>query len=235
MAQNENNAPFIMVSDGSGTKRISTDGIDYVLSILKFPEKSTAFFYRQDGHLFYQITFYHPSDNLTLVYDFSTQMFFHASDHDLHYYPAAQNVFFNGSIYFVSLNDGGFYLMDTNYVTYSYSTASGDVGEEIPRIRICDTIRKPDSDRFRAGQFTFWIEQGVVPSFAPVPSRVDMSVSKDGNKSFGAVVSRELNPSGRHRNQIRWWQLGQSNEFTIQLRFWGFQRFVANNGILEVY
>jgi hypothetical protein len=235
LARNENNSAFIMVSDGSGTKRISTDGLDYELSILKNPERSTAFFYRQDGHLFYQITFYDPRDNLTLVYDFSTQMFFNVSDENLHYYPAAQNVFFDNSIYFVSLKDSGFYQMDTNYITYDYDTNSTTDGVEIPRIRICNTVRMPDSARFRCGQFTFWLEQGNLASFANIPSRVDMSISKDGNQTFGTVVSKELNPQGKRRNQIRWWRMGQANEMTIQLRFYGLQRFVCNNGTLEVY
>lgn len=235
LAENENNAPFLMYSDGSSSKRISSDGIDYVLSTLNKPEKSTAFFYRQDGHLFYQITFYDPSDNLTLVYDFSNGKFFHATDENLHYYPAAQNAFFNDSIYFVSLNDGCIYIMDTNYIDYNYDTTPGSVGQEIPRIRICDTIRKPDSDRFRCGMFSFWIEQGVVTSSAPTPSRIDMSFSKNGNQSFSNVVSKQMNPQGVYRNQVRYWRMGHANEMTIQLRFYGFQRFVVNNGVLETY
>ena len=55
---NENNAPVILVYSGEGINRISTDGIDYALGSLKRPDKSTAIFFRQDGHLFYQITFY---------------------------------------------------------------------------------------------------------------------------------------------------------------------------------
>ncbi len=64
--------------------------------------------------------------------------------------------------------------------------------------------------------------------------RVDMSFSKNGNQSFSNIVSRSLNPAGVFRNQIRWWRMGQANEFTIKLRFWGFQRFVVQNGTAEV-
>ncbi len=235
LSQNENNSPCIMVTDGSSAKRLSTDGIDYVLSQLKYPQLSTAFFYRQDGHLFYQITFYNPSDNLTLIYDFTTQMFFHASDERLNYYPARQAIFFNGAIYFVSLNDGSLYVMDTNYITYNYNLNSAIPGEEIPRIRICKTIRKPDADRFRIGKFSFSLEQGVISVNAPQASRVDMSISKNGNQSFGNIVSKTLNSTGQFRNQITWERCGQANEFTIQLRFVGFQRFVASGGIAEIY
>lgn len=235
LAQNENNAPFIMITDGASTKRISTDGIDYVLSQIKFPSQSNAFFYRQDGHLFYQLTFYNPTDNLSLIYDFTTQKFFHVSDQNLDYHPARQIVFFQEKTYFTSLNDGSIYQMDTNFVTYDYDTAPTSIGEEIPRIRICKSIRKQNSDRFRVGEFTFWIEQGMPNLQSPIRPRVDMSFSVNGNQSFSNVVSRELNPEGQYRNQIRWWRLGQANEFTIQLRFWGFTRMVVTDGIAQIY
>lgn len=274
LSQNQNNAPCIMVTDGGSTKRISTDGIDHLLDQIKFPDQSSAFFYRQDGHLFYQLTFYNPADNLSLIHDFTTGLFFHVSDENLNFHPARQIVFYNENIYFVSINDASIYKMSTDLVTYDYNTAIDSVGEEIPRIRICKTIKKKNSSRFRVGQFTFWIEQGVNHYYVANPDevycngllitqegdgfilaqdgarlmaqdgycladanrpRVDMSFSKNGNQSFSNIVSRNLNAAGNYRNQIRWWRMGQANEFTVQLRFWGFQRFVASDGIAEIY
>lgn len=237
LSQNENNSPSILFTNGSSVERISSDGIDHLMDKILYPNESTAFFYRQDGHLFYQITFYDPADNLTLIYDFTTKKFFHGSDENLDFHPARSAVFFNELVYFISINDASIFVMDSELVTYDYVIQPDSVGEEIPRIRICNTIRKPDSDRFRAGQFTFWIEQGVNSYYAgnPIVPRVDMSFSKSGNESFSNIVSRPLNTAGNYRNQIRWWRLGQANEFTIQLRFWGFQRFLVNNGSLEIY
>lgn len=80
LAKNENNSASILMTNGSSVERISSDGIDYLLSTLKHPEQSTAIFFRQDGHFFYQLTFFNPADNLTLFYDFNTKRFFHASD-----------------------------------------------------------------------------------------------------------------------------------------------------------
>lgn len=235
LAQNENNAPFIMITDGSSTKRISSDGIDYLLGQIKFPQQSDAFFYRQDGHLFYQITFSNPVDNLSLIYDFTTGLFFHVSDQNLNYHPARQVAFFKEKTYFISVNDGSLFQMDTDLVTYDYNISPTSIGEEIPRIRICKTVRRKNSDRFRVGKFTFTLEQGMPNQNPPLVPRVDMSFSKNGNESYSNIVGRELNPSGVYRNQIQWWRMGQANEFTVQLRFWGFTRFVANNGILEIF
>jgi hypothetical protein len=274
LSQNENNKPCIRITDGSSSKRISTDGIDNRLSEIKFPAQSCAFFYRQVGHLFYQLTFYNPKDNLTLIYDFTTEKFFHVSDEKQNFHPARQIVLFNLKNYFISINDGSIYQMDAGFVTYDYNTAFDSMGEEIPRIRVCKEIRKKNSDRFRVGQFTFTMEQGVNDFFVADPDelvcngslitesgnffivteqgdtilaedgfcftannrpRVDMSFSKNGNQSFSNIVSRNLNAAGNYRNQVRWWKMGQANTFTVQLRFWGFQRFVVSDGVAEIY
>lgn len=273
LAQNENNAPSIMVTNGGESKRISTDGIDYLLQTIQFPSDSTAFFYRQDGHLFYQLTFFNPVDNVSLIHDFNSNQFFHVSDENLNYHPARQVVYYNEQTFFVSLNDASLYEINTEFVTYNYNLDSQVLGREIPRIRICKSVRLNDSSRFRVGQFTFWIEQGVNDYYLINPDEVycqgllitqegddfivtqegdqllaqegyclvnadrpcvDMSFSKNGNQSFSNVVRKNLNPSGQYRNQVRFWRMGQANEFTIQLRFWGFQRFVVQDGVLEV-
>lgn len=274
LGQNENNSPVIFLTDGASIQEISTDGIDQVLGLLTHPEQSTAFFFKEDGHLFYQITFFNPNDNVSLFYDFTTKMFFHTSNENLDFHPARQVVYFNRKIYFISLNDASIYQMATEFVTYNYNLNPNMLGDVIPRIRICKSIRLDDSSRFRIGQFTFWIEQGVTDTYLiqqtgevcfgtlitesgehPIVTelgftilsetgycvsvfdvpRVDMSFSKNGNQSFSNIVSKELNPRGRYQNQIRWWRMGEANEFTIQLRFWGFQRFVVKDGVAEVY
>ena len=273
LAKNESNAPCLMVTDGSSATRISSDGIDFLLSTIQNPDQSTAFFYRQDGHLFWQITFYNDVDNLTLVYDFTTKLFFHVSDESLNYHPARNVVYFNQDTYFISLNDASIYRMNNSFDTYDYSRDLDSVGEEIPRIRICKSIRKEDGSRMRVGSFTFWIEQGVnnnyylkeyeavsghvltadggyvltadlgyvltadatIDSLEPDVPRVDMSFSKNGNQSFSNIVGRDMNTAGNYRNIMKWDRLGQANEFTVQLRFWGFNRFVVSNGVAEVY
>lgn len=273
LAQNENNSPVIMVSNGGEIKRISTDGIDHVLQSLKRPDISTAFFFRHDGHLFYQITFFNAKDNLSLFYDFNTGKFFHTSDEDLNFHPARQVVYFNELTFFISINDQSLFKMGTDFISYDYEIDPNAVGEVIPRIRICKSVRKKNNERFRNGKFSFWLEQGSTDFFlleAGVEScdgeiiteddnnivteagdrlltengvcttnlnrpAVDLSFSKNGNASFSNIVRRQLNAQAVHRNQIEWHRMGQANEITFQLMFWGLQRFVAQDGVLELY
>jgi hypothetical protein len=270
LAVNEANSPVIMVTNGAETKQISTDGIDHLMESIKFPEQSTAFFFRQNGHLFYQLTFFNPVDNLTLMHDFTSNQFFHLSDENLNFHIARDIVYFNEKSYLISLRDASIYEIGDEFNTYDYSTLPDSIGEEIPRIRICKTIRKEDSSTFRCGMFTFWIEQGVttytfsdgcdgvliteiteddivsesgITMLSETGSctldnnrpRVDMSISKNGNQSFSNVVGRDLNEMSHFRNQIRWHRIGQANELTIQLRFWGLNRFVVADGVASIY
>lgn len=165
---NEKSGPVIMVSSGSDFTRLSTDGIDFKLANLKFPEQSYGFFYKQDGHVFYQITFYNPSDNLSLVYDFNTKAFFYVTDEYMNFHIAESVAFYNNTYYFTAINSGSIYELNTDYTTYDYTLPSQatpnpnpPVIEEIPRVRICKTDRRDDTSKFIANSLSFVIEQGV--------------------------------------------------------------------------
>ena len=161
LAQNEKSGPIIMYSDGGMPKKITTDGIDYLLSTLNSPADSQGFVYRQDGHLFYHINFY--SDNLSLFYDFNTDKFYHASDQNLNYFIAAEIAFIANQYYFVSKNTGNLYAFDTSYTTYQdvlVNTNTVEYTFQIPRIRICKNIRLPSQEYFVANDVGFTIESG---------------------------------------------------------------------------
>jgi hypothetical protein len=165
LAVNESNSPVIMIYSGQNAEQISTDGISYLMSTIQFPAQSTATFLREDGHLFYQLTFYNPIDNLTLRYDLGLKQFYHVTDEDLNYFPAVDVLYFKGNNYFISLNDGSLYQMSTDFTNYNYNIIGSTFVDFrlvkcIPRIRLAETIRSPRTQRFRANVFTLTIEQG---------------------------------------------------------------------------
>lgn len=263
---NEKSSPAIMVMAGGQAQRISTDGIDYLLSGVKFPSESTAMFYRQDGHVFYILTFFNEADNFSIMYDFTTQKFFDITDWDFTYHPARQMAYFNNEIYFVSLKQGSLMRISTDLNSISTDNQNA---YEIPRIRKCDTYRLPGSDRFIVNQFSFTIENGVernvdfqfecdgyilgessgsimyseddFPLLVEGGScqiyrpRIDITCSKNGGETYGNAVSYYMHSTGNYKNQPRINKLGEANQFTIQMRFWGFGAVVAANGKLEVY
>jgi hypothetical protein len=262
---NEKSSAAIMVMAGGKAERISTDGIDFLLSTVNRPDLSTAMFYRQDGHVFYILTFFGEDDDFSIAYDFTTNKFFDLTDWDFTHHPARQMAFFNNHIYFVSLKQGSLMRMSTAITDMSTNSTNQ---YEIPRIRKCDTFRLPGSERFIVNQFAFTIENGVDPgvTFTETCSgyvlneltgdfiyteegdpiftedggcstyrpRIDVSLSKNGGHTYGNPNSYYMHATGKYNNQPRFHRLGQANQFTIHMRFWGLGSFVVQNGVLEV-
>ena len=169
---NEKSGPVIMTSTGSGFTRLSTDGIDLKLAQVQFPVDSYAFFYKIDGHVVYQLTFFNPADNFTLLYDFNTQKFFYLTDENMNHHVAESVAFFNNTYYFIDINTGSVFELNSKYTTYDYTIPTNQVPnpnppiiKEIPRMRICNTVRQQDNSRFIGQSLTFTIEQGTDPYF----------------------------------------------------------------------
>lgn len=190
LAVNEDNSPIILIYSTEGIKRISTDGIDYLMDNIKFPSQSTALFYTQDGHLFYQLTFYNEADDLTLIYDLNTEKFFNLSDHDGSFHPARKMVYFNGNPYFISLKNASLYQSDTSITVYNENLSPREsewnptLVYPIARTRVCETIRKPDSGRFIVNSFVFTMAQGDDPNVTDLSLRSQFnaaSLAQDGD------------------------------------------------------
>lgn len=221
LAINEKSGPVIVMSDGNDIKPISNDGINFKLSQLTKPQDSYGFLFKQDGHLIYQLTF--KTDNLTYIYDFTTQMFFTICNQYMDKHIAKKVVFFNNAYYFISSEDGGLYEFSTKYSALN--------GEEMPRIRVTPPIRSPDNVPFIANSVTFLAEQGDSNTI----QRIDLSIAKGGNESFSNINGKVLNRIGLRQNRLIWWNLGRTNEISFQLRCWGLSRFVLGDGVMSIY
>lgn len=64
--------------------------------------------------------------------------------------------------------------------------------------------------------------------------RVDLSISIDGGATFGNEWAYDLPAIGYRKNRLMWWQLGAANDLVPQFKFWGFNRFVATDGVLNI-
>lgn len=159
---NEKSGPVILVSNGGPPKQLSNEGWNFRFSQLSYPEQSYAFLFQQDGHLIYQLTFSHPDDNFSLVYDFTTNMFFNVSNSKLDAHIATDVAFFNNSYYFASAIDGNLYELNTTYYDLD--------GLDMPMIRITPNFRMTSQDYFVPNNLTFVIEQGTnLNNVVPIP------------------------------------------------------------------
>jgi hypothetical protein len=169
LAINKSSPPVIMYFDGNSHHTISTDGINYLLGKLVNPRQSFGFFFKRDGHLFYQITFYSAEDNMSLAYDFTTDKFYNLSNYDMNYHPARNLIYFNNRSYFISIKDGAIYETNTDITTYdenivrrthrNYNPVKNHL---IPRQIIGDTYRlgKISTKPFYVRRFSLLMEQG---------------------------------------------------------------------------
>lgn len=233
---NEKSGPVILFSDGNTVSQISTDGYNFLFSNLKNPTKSSAFFMKISGHLIYQITFYDPDDNVSLIYDFTTKKFFDVTDENMDYHPLREVAYFKDRYYSISFNDGNIYQITENIPVYDYA----DRGSfEIPRIRICSNIRSPNQLRFSATNFSFILEQGNDPEhIVPDPSyqpRIALSISKDGGYEFSSYVSKPVSRLARRQRRLVWWNLGSMNDLVLQLRFFSRGQFRAADGLVNLW
>jgi hypothetical protein len=241
LGANEKSGPVIMYSTGADINQISTDGINYKLALLNYPQKSTGFFLKLAGHLIYQLTFYDPSDNYSLIYDFTTQKFFDVTDEQQNYHIARKIAFFNNDYFFISFNDGNLYRMrpDLTYFDYGFFPDNSRKIYDIPRIRVCSNIRMPNQFRFVVNNLTFTLEQdedafNLIPNFSYQP-RIGCSISKNGGISYSSYVDKAIYPYANRMNRLNWWQCGSSNDFVAQFRFWGKGPWKCTNGLAGVY
>lgn len=241
LGSNEKSGPVIMYSTGSDIQKISTDGINYKIDNLVNPQKSSAFFFKRNGHLIYQITFYDPNDNFSIAYDFTTQKFFDVTDEQMNFHIANQLSFFDNSYYFASLRDGSLYeLIDTQYY-YDYGKFKDGTKKifEIPRIRVCSNIRASNSSRFAINNTTFILEQGNdtlnTGNNSDYIPRIARSLSKDGGISFGSYANRPIYKVGNRINRLNWWGGGIGNDVVMQFRFYGEGPWRCTSGVVSVY
>ena len=76
------------------------------------------------------------------------------------------------------------------------------------------------------------IEGGSCRIYTP---RIDVNLSKNGGQTYGNSNIYYMHKTGMYKNQPRFNKLGEANQFTIQMRFWGFGAVVVSDGILEIY
>ena len=170
---NEKSNSALMAMKGGNAERISTDGLDHLLSNVKNPSKSTAFLFREDGHNFYVLSFIDPKDNFSIMYDFTLNRIFDVTDWDFTTFPARQIVSFLNSSYFISYKDGNIYEISTDITTYEVFDAlppsTINSVYEIPRIRVTNTHRLNRPEKYKINLFTFIIESGTTADAFNVP------------------------------------------------------------------
>lgn len=166
LATNQSAEPVIATFNGQEFQTLSSDGINNLLRSIQNPRKSSGMMYKVYGHLIYQITFYDSRDDISLIYDFTEQKFYHISDYDLTFHPARQFIYAREKYFFISLKNGSIYESSTDLISYDENLVNEGsssylehLNHIIPRQRVCSSIRT-DGSRFRCRRMLLILKQG---------------------------------------------------------------------------
>lgn len=259
LGRNEKTGPMIFMSDGGIPKPIVTDGIDRQLAALKYPDQSEAFILRINSHIFYHLNFTNPADNLSLFYDIKADAIYHACDEEFNYFGLSQIVLLDNEYYGISTADNNLYHIPKDNWTYNgleppliRICKTVLLEDQTPFIAtdIGFTIKQGNTNP----QYNFGLPFNLTDDLGnlfitdsgdylitdqdsesnPYYPRVDFSFSLDGGETYSQIVGRDLNPLGQRQNILDWFKLGRMNTFTAQFRFYGINKFVCTDGILNI-
>jgi hypothetical protein len=77
--------------------------------------------------------------------------------------------------------------------------------------------------------------QSGLREFDITSEAVDLSISRDGAVNFGNQFRMNMNQTGNRKSRFIYQRLGQANDATVMLQFWGYGRFVVFDGVVEAY
>jgi hypothetical protein len=211
----------IMATDGGVPYAISNEGLDFHINKLVNPKNSTGFLYKLDGHTFYFINFL--DDNFSIQYDFNTGNWYTMTGRDIETaHIAKKGVFYLNKLFIASKNDAKFREMSTEIYDYD--------GEEIPRGRICPSFKNADDKTSILNKVNIQMEYGHTNS----PSKVQLSLSRDGGYSFGTTVTIDLPEYTKRIGTTRFRPRYRSNDVTAKFLWWSKGRVVVTNSIMEL-
>ena len=210
----EDGLATILASDGGRPQEISTPGLDAKFSRLSNPSECSAFMFQMDGHTFYQLTFI--EDDFTIVYDFTDNSFYYATDEDGNKYIAQKLINFNRKYYFISFDDAYLYEMSGDFTTYDYLKDKNSLRvEQIPRRRITSPYRTKTYDYYRISALQIVMREGMTED----TPRVDVSWSNDGGETFRDARRLLMSQRGDRYGIMQTNLLGAARDWTFKYEF----------------
>ena len=265
LSANEQGGPALMKYSGGREEQISTDGIDFQFSKITDPTNCTGFLFRQDGHLLYQFTFITDNFSYVYDFTTKMFFSVSDENQDYHIARNVvffQNDYYFVSLDDGNLYEFG---TQFPYLQYSSTSIKQMPRIRIcPPIRLTSqryfiaknitfTIEngQPNQQQYGTGPTFFITQDGdylqtqdgdylvdqrqTYPIVGQFSECIDLSVSRDGAASFGNSKRYTMNMTGDRVSRLQFQRLGHANDFTPQLRFIGYGRFIAFDGYVTIY
>jgi len=195
-------------------QRISTFGIEEIISKMSITNNVVTLLYTQSGHKFISWNFL--SEQKTIVFDITTQLWhergsFNSSGSAQQEWSCLFAINYNNQIITNGKAAGKLYFLDQN----KYDEDDQEVLAEV----ITSLVFK-EYNNFSINNLVLVVDSGVgleYPNQGFNP-KIMMAFSIDGGKTWTERSPQPIGKIGQYRQKINWANLGKSREFIIRLR-----------------
>lgn len=212
---NNESSPVILSSDGGQPIPVSTDGIDNLINNLSYPEQCDSFMYQEDGHVFYQINWYNPADNISLLYDFTSKRLTRVGNRNFGVHAIKGVARSNNTQWAISRLTGNVYEFSVNYFT--------DDGVVTPRMVIGKNLSSQDmgasapaNRQITTQVFTVDANQGTQSEEV----KIELALSHDHGNNFRRIKEKKFSDIGFTNALMNFYYLGTSKFWTFKLTTW---------------
>jgi hypothetical protein len=187
---------------------ISDPNVDYHLAGYDKVDDAIAYMYRQEGHLFYVITF--PSQSKTWVYDFSTKLWHTRASGIMDWrHPVSCYTYYDGKHIVGDYDTGKLYEYDLSKYT--------DNGSHVRRIRTAQSVNQDRKNIFHHSlEVEFEGGVGLAVDDPDLGTGADpqamLEWSDDGGHTWSNEHWADIGKIGVYANRARWTRLGSSRD-----------------------
>ena len=212
-------------NNGYQPERVSTHGIEFIISQMGRIDDAIGYCYQQEGHFFYVLSF--PSANKTLCLDLTTGMWHERTHYEpdtgyTHRHRGQTCCFAFGKVLIGDKADSRIYYYDMEKYT--------DDGDPIVRVRTCPHIHNK-MGRIYYNEFEVDMEKGAGLNTGQGSSpQAMLSWSNDGGFTFGKERWASIGLSGEYGARVSWHSLGSSRNRVFRFRISDPVKVVLING-----
>jgi hypothetical protein len=221
LSNNEQGNHSVVMSEGGRPTNLSDHQFEYEISQYSDVTDATAYLYKINGHLFYQITF--PSVNRTWQFDLNLKKIHQIEGYGGNRFPANCHAYFNQTSKHIvgDYQSSQLYEMSSNFYDYD--------GQTIKHTRIGKHLIDTNYHRIRIIKVQIDLVNGIADANGQDsdPSMF-LGISDDGGITFKSYLRGSVSKIGQFKKRIIWYRLGSfSRDIVFKLDFYHALPFVV--------
>jgi len=208
LAKNRMGEVIVGQINGYQIKRVSNNGLEYLINSYNSVSDATAFSYMLGGHPMYEISF--PSAGYSWLYDGSTGIWSQLQSNNMTRHRVEKHAGFINKNIVSDYSSGKLYYL------------SGDVysenGEILP-FEIQGRHIASKQNLVSVSQFELVMETGVgVITGQGSDPQVILKISRDNGHTFGSELGKSIGAIGGYANRVVWRRLGSGRDIVLNLK-----------------